>query len=156
MNAVGRAAVDVFSKDSPIHGQGLFTRAQILAGTRIVEYVGERITKRESLERCQTNNECIFALDDETDLDGNVEWNTARFINHCCEPNSEAHLIEGGIWIVARRDICAGEEITFNYGYDLESYQEHPCRCGAKSCVGFMVAEEFFPAIRRKRLLDGV
>src|SRR5204863_4559203 len=89
---------------------------------------------------------------DQTDLDGNMAWNLARFVNHHCEPNSEAQLIEGRIWIVAIRDIPSGEEITFNYGYDLESYREHPCHCGAKSCVGYIVAEEFFPVLREKSL----
>src|SRR6266571_6617859 len=140
----------VFAKESPIHGRGLFARFDIAAETRIIEYVGEKITKQESLRRCQANNECIFALDNETDLDGNLEWNLARLINHHCEPNTEAQLIERKIWIVATRNICAGEEITFNYGYDLDSYREHPCHCGAKSCVGCIVAEVFFPLARGK------
>ena len=42
------------------------------------------------------------------------------------------------------RDIRAGEEITFNYNYDLQDYREHPCRCGAANCAGYIVAEEFF------------
>ena len=136
-----------FLKESPIHGQGLFARAPIVPGTRIIEYVGEKITKQESLLRCQDGNEFIFALDNETDLDGNVEWNPARWINHSCAPNSEPRLLEGQVWIVATRAIPSGEEITFNYGYDLDSYREHPCHCGSPSCVGYIVAEEFFPLL---------
>jgi hypothetical protein len=49
---------------------------------------------------------------------------------------------------MARQDIVAGEEITFNYGHGLENYREHPCRCGVVSCVGFIVAEEFFDLVR--------
>jgi SET domain-containing protein len=138
----------VVAKHSPIHGQGLFALSHIPAGTRVIQYVGQTITKRESLERCEGNNEYIFALDGERDLDGSVEWNLARLINHHCAPNCEAELAEGRIWVVAKRDICPDEEITFNYGYDLESYREHPCRCGASECVGYIVAEEFFPLIR--------
>jgi len=138
----------VLTKASRIHGFGLFALTDIPAGERVIEYRGEPITKRQSLERCQANNEYIFALDDQTDLDGNVEWNPARFINHHCEPNSEAQLFQNRIWIVAIRQIRSGEEITFNYGYDLEFYREHPCRCGAKTCVGYIVAEEFFPLLR--------
>ena len=55
----------------------------------------------------------------------------------------------GRIWIVATRPIRAGEEITFNYGYDLVEYREHPCRCGAAGCVGYIVAEEFHPQLKR-------
>ena len=135
---------------SLIHGRGLFAARQIAAGTRVIEYVGERISKTESLRRCEGNNVYIFALDDEFDVDGDVPGNPARFINHSCAPNCEAELDDGRIWIVARRDIREGEEITFNYGYDLEDYQEHPCGCGVPECVGFMVAEELFPLVRRK------
>ncbi len=55
----------VVSKRSPLHGIGGFARAEIAAGTRLLEYIGERITKRESLRRCEGNNESIFALDEE-------------------------------------------------------------------------------------------
>jgi SET domain-containing protein len=113
--------------------------------------VGERICKEESLTRCFAHNEFIFTLDDEFDLDGGVEWNPARLINHSCEPNCDAEMIDGRIWIVANRNIRAGDEITFNYNYDLEDYLDHPCRCGAPGCVGYMIAEEFFPKLRRMK-----
>jgi SET domain-containing protein len=135
---------------SRIHGTGGFARTDIPSGTRMVEYLGERITKAESLRRCEANNEYIFAIDDEHDLDGNVPGNLARFINHSCAPNCEAELDEDLVWIVASRDIVAGDELTINYGYDLQEYREHPCRCGAPDCVGYMVAEEFFEHVRRQ------
>lgn len=134
---------------SPIHGIGGFAREAIPPGTPVIEYVGERIDKQESLRRCEAGNPFVFSLDDKWDLDGGVDWNPARFLNHSCEPNCEAELRDGQIWIVARREIAAGEEITFNYGFDLVDYREHPCRCGAAGCVGYMVAEEFFEKLRR-------
>jgi SET domain-containing protein len=135
---------------SPIQGQGGFATRPILNGERIIEYAGERITKAESLRRCEAENWFIFCLDDQFDLDGNVDWNPARFLNHSCGPNSEAVCEEGCIWIVASRDIQAGEEITFNYSYDLADYDEHPCHCGAPECVGYIVAEEFFDHVRSR------
>jgi uncharacterized protein len=138
-------------KSSPIHGMGGFARVDIPAGARVIEYVGEKITKQESLARCEQNNEYIFALDDEQDLDGQVSWNPARFLNHSCEPNCEARLEGGCIWVIAIREIRAGEESTFNYGYDLADYAEHPCGCGAPGCVGYIVAEEFFDHVRRQK-----
>jgi SET domain-containing protein len=131
-------------RSSPIHGLGGFARKVIGKGTRLIEYVGERISKSESLRRCEGNNEFIFSLNDEQDLDGSVAWNPARLLNHSCAPNCEAELQDDHIWIVAMRDIPAGEEVNFNYGYDLVDYRDHPCRCGAPNCVGYMVAEEFF------------
>ena len=138
---------------SGIHGTGCYARRNIGSGTRIIEYVGEKITKAESLRRCEQNNQYIFGLDDEFDLDGNVPWNPARFINHSCAPNCEAELDAGRVWIVALRDIKAGEELTYNYSYDLVDYRQHPCRCGAPGCVGFIVAEEFFEHVRNQNAL---
>lgn len=141
----------VLFRSSPIHGIGGFAWNDIPAETRVIEYVGDKITKQESLARCERNNEYIFALDEERDLDGNVSWNPARFLNHSCAPNCEARLEEGRIWVVAIREVRAGEELTFNYGYDLESYREHPCSCGASGCVRYIVAEEFFGEVRRQK-----
>jgi hypothetical protein len=136
---------------SAIHGQGVFAAAALKRGERVIEYLGEKITKAESARRCERQNWRIFALDDEFDLDGDFDWNPARLVNHSCAPNCEADCEEGRIWITALRDIRPGEEITFNYGYDWEAYEEHPCRCGAAECVGFIVAEEFFGLLRRRK-----
>jgi SET domain-containing protein len=131
-------------RHSRIHGTGGYARQTIAAGTRVIEYLGERITKAESLIQCEADNVYIFDIDDEFDLNGHVDWNPARFLNHGCAPNCEAEQDEGRIWILALRDIQVGEELTFNYGYGLEDYRDHPCCCGASVCVGFIVAEEFF------------
>lgn len=139
----------VILKPSHIHGIGGFARADIPAGTRFIEYIGEKITKKESLSRCERNNEYIFALDDEYDVDGNVAWNPARFLNHSCQPNCEALLEQGRIWMVSLRQIRAGEELTFDYGYDLEDYRQYPCSCGAPGCVGYIVAHGFFDHLQR-------
>jgi SET domain-containing protein len=151
-NAEHRSVGDGFVvfRESPIHGSGGFAQHNICAGTRVIEYVGEKISAAESLRRCELENHFIFALNDETHLDGNVPENPARFLNHSCAPNCEAVLESDRIWIIALRDIRAGEEITFNYGYDLTDYREHPCHCGAPNCVEFIVAEEFFEHLRHQ------
>jgi hypothetical protein len=133
---------------SSIHGRGLFAVQPIESGCRVVEYEGQRIDKQESIRRCQAGHHCIFYWDAEFDIDGGVEWNPARFANHSCAPNCEAQREGDHIWIVSTRDISAGEEITFNYGYDLEEYRQYPCRCGAANCVGYIVAEEYFDLVR--------
>jgi SET domain-containing protein len=135
-------------KQSVIHGLGGFAKTDIPFGTRVIEYVGEKITKQESVRRCEANNPYIFALNEREDLDGDVDWNPARFINHSCSPNCEVEWDGSHIWIVARRNIKAGDEITFNYSYDLVDYREYPCVCGAADCVGYIVAEQFFERVR--------
>jgi uncharacterized protein len=137
-------------RSSLIEGMGAYARHEIPAGTRILEYVGEKISKVESLRRCEASNPFIFDFDEAYDLDGNVPNNPARFLNHSCAPNCDVELIEGRLWVVARRDIRGGEELTFNYGYDLVDYRENPCRCGTPDCVGYIVAEEFFPLLRQR------
>jgi SET domain-containing protein len=139
---------NLFVGPSKIHGTGGFAKASLARGTRIIEYVGEKIDKRESLRRCESRNDYLFMLDAQWDLDGNVEWNPARFINHSCAPNCDAEALDGRIWIVARRDISAGEELTFNYGFELEDYRDYPCNCGAECCVGYIVAEEYFEHLK--------
>ena len=139
--------------DSRIHGTGGFARCDIPAGTYVIEYVGERIDKAEAAKRCEADNRYIFTLDDTWDIDGDVSWNPPRFINHSCAPNCEAEVDEeaGRIWIKALRDIKAGEELSFNYGYDVADYLDHPCRCGTSACVGYIVAEEHYAHVRQQR-----
>jgi len=137
-------------RSSLIHGYGGFAKCAIAAGARVIEYLGRRIDKQESLQRCEQNNEFIFSLNDREDLDGAVDWNPARLINHSCAPNCEAELVQDRIWLVVIRNIQPGDEITFNYGFDLEDYRHYPCRCGSANCVGFIVAEEFFDHVRNQ------
>ena len=100
---------------SGVHGQGMFARDFIPEGARVIEYLGERITKPESERReaaqlavrAAGGEGCfyIFELNKRHDIDGSMPWNTARRINHSCEPNCEAQNIQGRIWIVATRDL---------------------------------------------------
>lgn len=140
-------------RQSAIHGTGGYARRDIPAGTRVIEYVGEYISKEESERLCEADNEYIFTIDDTKDLNGKVPWNPARFINHSCAPNCEAEWDEGRIYVNTLRDIQQGEELTFNYGYDLEDYREHACKCGTPACVGYIVAEEYFDQVRKETAL---
>lgn len=148
-------------KQSSIHSFGIFAKKDIAKGTRIIEYVGEKITKVEGQRRVAAAYELhrndpdrgavyIFEINKRQSIDGNVSYNAARHINHSCEPNAESDVIRGKVWITAIKDIKAGEEITYNYGYDFsEEYIEHPCRCGTKSCVGYILHEDAWPKLRR-------
>jgi len=135
-------------RPSGIHGTGLFARVPIAAGERIIEYIGERISKAESLVRCEAGNPYVFDLDEEWDIDGSVDWNVARFANHSCSPNCEVECVDGHLWMSALRPIAEGEELTYNYGYEYAEYKEHPCACGAANCVGYIVAEEYHASLR--------
>lgn len=151
----------VLLRRSKIHNMGMFAGEPIPAGARIIEYVGERITKaeaeRRALSRMHGSHPCgtqgavyLFELNKRHDIDGNNSHNIARYINHSCEPNCEAVNVHGHIWIVAAKDIRSGEEITYNYGYRFDSYQDHPCRCGSRRCVGFILAERYWRRLRKE------
>jgi len=148
-------------RSSSIHCQGVFATQFIPAETRIIEYVGEKISKEESDRRGEVQMEhgkatgeasvYLFELNEKWDIDGNFPWNTARLINHSCAPNCEAYIDEdkNQIWIWSLKEIDKGEELLFNYGFDLESYEEHPCLCGSDRCVGYIAGEEYWPELKQ-------
>jgi hypothetical protein len=147
-------------RGSEIHGRGVYATSFIPKETRIIEYVGERIDKKESERRgisqhaksLKTGDAAvyIFTLSKNYDIDGNVPWNTARLINHSCAPNCEAWVEGRRIFIHALRDIDAGEELTFDYGFDVDCYEDHPCLCGRAECVGYIVSREQWPELRTR------
>ncbi|WYJ07825.1 SET domain-containing protein-lysine N-methyltransferase [Opitutia bacterium KCR 482] len=150
-------------RKSPIHGNGVFAACDIAEGEWIIDYLGEKIDKEESNRRGLANEEAakssgggavyIFELDDKYDIDGNFEYNDARFINHACRTNCEAVNEDGTIKFYATRDIKKGEELLYNYGYALEHFLDHPCRCGFPECVGYIVAE--WDRLKLRKLLKG-
>src|SRR5206468_8961497 len=99
---------------SCIDGQGLFAEQNIKQGTKIIRYIGQKITQAESDRRLAAGNVYIFGLDERYAIDGDTPKNTARYINHSCDPNCHTEQFGNTIWIVAIRDIQVGEELTYN------------------------------------------
>lgn len=145
---------------SAIHGNGVYARIAIPADHVIVEYTGERITKAESNRREEARlarlsqgkdaSTYIFHLNQRYDLDGRRGGNTSRFINHSCRPNCRSELRRGRIFIIAIKDIAPGEELTFDYGFPFREWKQNPCRCGAETCAGYIVAEDQRWRLRRE------
>ena len=129
-------------RPSKIHATGCYTTAPIAEGTFVVEYTGLRLTAEEAETRYADQQETyLFGLDDGKHvIDG---FGEAAFINHSCDPNCETDEIEGRVWIIAARDIAAGEELTYDYNlYDGELDDDQPCLCGAANCRGTLWGEE--------------
>ena len=145
--------------------EALFATRDIKEGTDIIQYLGEKISKEESTRRALAWEEearksgdglYIFELDDEWDIDGReAEGNIAKYMNHSCDGNCEAvnYEQEGEIWITARRNIKKGEELVYDYGYDMEHFLDHPCGCGSDNCIGYIVRED--QRTKVKKLLEG-
>ena len=136
------------------NGRGLYATKDIKAGTRIIDYVGKIITKKQTEESEEFDNSkpiYLFDLNSRYDLDGNVSWNTARLINHSCLNNCDYEGKGLKLWVNANRDIKMGEELTCNYGFSYDSdYKQFPCKCGSKNCVGYIVRESSRWRINKK------
>ena len=147
-------------RDSAIHGRGVYATCFIPKDTKIIEYVGELVDKKESERRALSQHAkslktgdaavYIFTLSKTYDIDGNVPWNTARLINHSCSPNCEAWIEGRKIFIHALSDINQGDELTFDYGFDVDCYEDHPCLCGRQGCVGYIVGRSQWPELQQR------
>ncbi|HUR62497.1 MAG TPA: SET domain-containing protein-lysine N-methyltransferase [Candidatus Thermoplasmatota archaeon] len=131
---------------SNLHGRGLFAARDLPKGTYVMEYLGERMGKREGTRRTDEQwargRVYTFELNKRFDLDGSIRSNLARLANFSCEPNCESQNERGRrIWIVAIKDIRKSSEITYDYNF---SFVEPPpvCRCGSRRCRGYIVGEE--------------
>jgi len=134
---------------SRIAGQGLFAEQEIKQGTKIIRYIGEKITQEESERRLAAGNVYIFGLDERYAIDGSTPKNTARYINHSCDPNCHTEQFGRIIWIVAIRDIQIGEELTYNYGYELNDEPPEPCHCGAQKCCGYILGPQYWDRLKQ-------
>lgn len=137
-------------RKSRVHGRGVFALRRIRKGTRIIEYLGDRISHAEADRRyddhdVNDNHTFLFIVDKRTVIDAGVGGNDARFINHSCDPNCESVIESRRVFIEAIRTIQPGEEL--NYDYQIGREQDDPanvdeiyaCRCGAASCRGTML-----------------
>jgi hypothetical protein len=144
-------------RSSAIQGLGAFATQRISKGTRIIEYVGERISTKEADARYDDHSPgsivLLFVVDKRTVIDAGVGGNEARFINHSCGPNCEPVVAGRRIYIEAGPTIFPGEELTYDYsltrdkGDDEKTEVEYACHCGAKNCRGTMLE----PLHKRKK-----
>jgi len=136
---------------SGVHGKGVFALQPIARGERVITYEGELITWDEAQRRHphdpeQPDHTFFFHIDDEHVIDGNVNGNAARWINHSCAPNCIADDSDGRVRVLALRDIAAGEELFYDYGlisderYTAKLKRRYACWCGAPDCRGTMLA----------------
>lgn len=162
----GRATKTAYAKREPLYevrksgiqGKGVFAAKKLRKGQKIIEYAGERISnaeadKRYDDDKMKRHHTFLFTLDSRTVIDGAVEGNDARLINHSCDPNCEA-VIEGKqIYIYALKTIEPGTELVYDYKYertgenDAELEKFYKCKCGSDSCRGTIMK----PARKRKK-----
>jgi uncharacterized protein len=151
-------------RNSPVHGLGVFALRRIRKGTRVIEYLGERVSHAEADRRYENkdandNHTFLFIVDARTVIDAGVGGNEARFVNHACDPNCESVVQDRRVFIEAIRTIQPGEEL--NYDYQIQREADDPpdidaifaCRCGHEGCRGSMLwpPRRAKPRRRKKR-----
>jgi len=147
------------ARHSEIHGTGLFAIEDIAKDESFLEYVGNRLDDQQLWEQFNSTygddykpgdlHVWAFEVREGLYIDGDVPENIAKYANHSCDENCEAVMEEDRIWISAKRDIAAGEELTFDYRFPLKDFLYHPCRCSAPNCCGYIVASEERTKLRK-------
>ena len=149
-------------KKSQVHGTDVFATSNIPKNKKIIQYIGEKVTKvegdRRSAERIKKflnkKNEgsvYIFELNKKYDIDGSPLYNKARYINHSCSPNCEVDIIKNEIWISSIKSIKKGEELNYDYGYsfDEDDFSDHICKCKSKKCIGYIISQDDWSKYKR-------
>ena len=132
-------------KKSKIDKNGLYANCDISRGTKIIEYKGKIISVKQTDSNPKyDNNKAIylFNINKRYDLDGDFKFNTARLINHSCDPNCEVFGSGLKVWVFAMKNIKKDEELSYDYGFSYDAdYKNYPCKCKAKNCVGYILRE---------------
>ncbi len=146
-----KSARRIQTRNSKVHGKGVFAVAPIAKGEVIIEYTGELITWEEALARhphdpSDPNHTFYFHIDEEHVIDAKVGGNSSRWINHSCKPNCKAKEKNGRVFIKAKKDIEPGQELFYDYGLVIDGRitkklkAQYPCWCGAKKCRGTLLS----------------
>ena len=122
-------------RQSKIHRWGLYAGEFIPRRRKVIEYTGEKISRRETKRRSEGPLNYLFTLDPYWCIDGSVGGSGAEYINHSCDPNCYAWIFKGHILYMSARDIRKGEELTIDYHFDKD-VEKVRCACGTKLCRG--------------------
>jgi len=128
-------------RESSIHRRGVFALERIPKGRKVIEYTGEKISRRETKRRGLGSVTYLFTLDSYWTIDGAVGGSGAEIINHCCDPNLYTKIVRGHILYMSKRVIHPGEELTVDYRFS-DKLEPVRCRCGAMVCRGTINVKE--------------
>jgi len=125
----------------PSLGRGVVAERAFTKGETIAVWRGSTITEREALALPANERDQLLQVDVDTFICSDDELVTVDFINHSCDPNCG---FTDSATLVARRDIGAGEMITFDYAMsDTNSFIAFECRCETPLCRGRMSGDDW-------------
>jgi len=141
-------------RSSPIAGRGSFAKESIKEGELVIRWGGGVVVSDEEFQRgfkqgkyqpetsihFDKDHKWVQLADDPNDAD--------PFLNHSCDPNL---WFAGGWPLVARRDIAAGEELTFDYATGETYPLSGRCECGSRDCRTMITGEEWNDPSFRER-----
>jgi uncharacterized protein len=122
-------------RESRIHRRGVYALERIPARRKVIEYTGQRISRRETKRRGLGSVTYLFTLDNYWTIDGAFGGSGAEIINHSCDPNLRSSILRGHILYITRRAIEPGEELTVDYRFS-DKIDKVKCRCGSPGCRG--------------------
>ena len=132
---------------SKIHRYGVYAGERIPANRKVIEYTGERISRKETKRRGEGEFTYLFTLDNYWTIDGAFGGSGAEIINHSCFPNLVPRIFKGHIVYMSLRAIKPGEELTVDYNFTYTG-DKSPCSCGEEKCRGIM--ERLTPGLERE------
>jgi SET domain-containing protein len=139
----------VSTRNSKIHGLGVFANRSIASGQVLAGYTGQILSAEEVERELATGNRYLLELPDGRVMDGSTSNDLGRFFNYSCDPSAHLEYRKGFPLIISSRAIARGEEITIDYGFEPTEMTRFPCTCGKPNCVGYIVAWPYHPMVRR-------
>ncbi len=142
----------------PHKGYGLTCGSRVEKGQFVCEYAGEVIGEQEAADRRRGDRvNYIFSLNEHgeggvirTIVDATCIANVGRYINHSCDPNCvvvpvRVDSVVPKLAVFSRREIDAGEEITYSYDGRVDFSAENTdfegltlCHCGTDKCSRYL------------------
>lgn len=135
--------------DDPRLGPCVVAVEPIITGEVVAVFGGRCVTYDEFVHLPTHQRARSLQVEDGVFLAAAADPEPSDFVNHSCDPNCG---LRGSTVIVAMRDICPGEALTFDYACSNASeVTGFDCTCGSPSCRGTVTGHDWTnPELQRR------